>query len=150
MNRLDRANDQRFFIVCGDNEGNHVADLTKLPHKVHAPGELEALLCTRCGLCCNGSFFADVELSGPREAMPLEALGLEIEDDNLLIQPCGALKGTRCSIYSHRPKCCRTFECLLLQRVRRGEVSVPIALQSISDARAAGSKAAFEKLFLGL
>jgi uncharacterized protein len=125
-------------------------DLTKLPAKVHAPGELEAMLCTRCGLCCNGSFFADVELSGTRESAPLEALGLEIEDDNLLIQPCGALKGTRCSIYAHRPKCCRTFECLLLQRVRAGEVSIPVALRKIAQARAGSSKAALEKLFLGL
>jgi uncharacterized protein len=125
-------------------------DLTKLPAKVHAPGELEAMLCTRCGLCCNGSFFADVELSGPRESTPLEALGLEIEDDNLLIQPCGALKGTRCSIYAHRPKCCRTFECLLLKRVRRGEVSMPAALRLIGYARKSRSRAVMEKTFLGI
>ena len=108
------------------------------------------MLCTRCGLCCNGSLFADVELSGPREAAPLEAFGLEIEDDNLLIQPCGALKGTRCSIYSHRPKCCRTFECLLLKRVRRNELSVQAALQQIAQARASHSTAVVEKTFLGI
>lgn len=111
---------------------------------------LESILCTRCGLCCNGALFADVELSGPRESTPLEALGLEIEDDNLLIQPCGALKGTRCSIYSHRPKCCRTFECLLLKRVRRCEVSIPAALKLIDEARASRSITIIEQTFLGI
>jgi hypothetical protein len=85
-------------------------------------------LCTRCGLCCDGTLFADVELAGRAEATRLEVLGLEIEDDDgrgqLLVQPCAALHGTRCTVYAHRPSCCRTFECRLLQDVRRGAVSV--------------------------
>ena len=39
-------------------------------------------LCTRCALCCEGSLFADVELSGPKEAAGLEIVGLKIEDDD--------------------------------------------------------------------
>ncbi|NOT35642.1 MAG: YkgJ family cysteine cluster protein [Candidatus Eisenbacteria bacterium] len=96
-------------------------------------------LCTRCGLCCDGSLFADVELTGPREAERLEGLGLRIEDDDaeseLMLLPCAALKGTRCSVYAHRPACCRTFECGLLQRTRRGRVSVESALVHITEAR---------------
>jgi Fe-S-cluster containining protein len=95
---------------------------------------LESILCTNCGLCCNGSFFADIELSGPREAARLEFAGLEIEDDALLLQPCRALDGKRCSMYAHRPKCCRTFECRLLQRTRRGEISTAAAQQQIDIA----------------
>jgi hypothetical protein len=91
---------------------------------------LESILCTRCGLCCGGSLFADVELSGA-EAARLEFAGLEIEDDSLLLQPCAALKGRKCSIYSHRPKCCRTFECLLLQQAKRGEISIVAATHQI-------------------
>ena len=81
----------------------------------------------------------------------MEAGGCEIEDDSLLIQPCPALKGKRCSIYPHRPKCCRTFECLLLKRVRRGEISVSAALREVDEALVASkrSKAAIEKVFLG-
>src|SRR5438874_1102304 len=49
-------------------------------------------LCTRCGLCCDGSLFADVELANRAEATGLELMGLEIEDDDangaLLTQPC--------------------------------------------------------------
>lgn len=94
---------------------------------------LESILCTRCGLCCNGSLFADIELAGPREAARMEFLGLDIEDDSLLLQPCRALKGTRCSVYAHRPKCCRTFECALLQGAKRGEISIPAALKKIDE-----------------
>ena len=95
-------------------------------------------LCTRCGLCCDGTLFADVELSGRPEATGLEILGLEVEDGDaggpLLVQPCRALRGRRCSIYPHRPACCRTFECRLLQDVRRGAVSVGRAQEHIAHA----------------
>jgi Fe-S-cluster containining protein len=96
-------------------------------------------LCTRCGLYCDGSLFADVELASGDEASALEVMGLEIEDDDeddggLLLQPCGALKGRRCSIYPHRPDCCRTFECRLLQEVKRGMAGVERAKEKIAEA----------------
>jgi uncharacterized protein len=96
-------------------------------------------LCTRCGLCCDGSLFADVELASADEATELEVMGLEIEDADeddggLLLQPCGALKGNRCRIYPYRPDCCRTFECRLLQEVRRGVVVVERASEKIVEA----------------
>ena len=101
---------------------------------------LTDVLCTECGLCCDGSLFADVELSGREEASALEVLGLEIEDADqdhrgLLLQPCRALRGTRCGIYPHRPECCRTFECRLLQEARRGVVTVDWARRRIAEAR---------------
>jgi len=95
---------------------------------------LESILCTKCGLCCDGSLFSDVELSGAREAGRLELAGLEIEDDSLLLQPCVALDVKHCSMYSHRPKCCRTFECRLLKRVRAGVIDVPTAESEIAAA----------------
>jgi uncharacterized protein len=97
-------------------------------------------LCTRCGLCCDGTLFGDVELSGPAEAGRLGALGLDVDSDDadaeLLALPCGALRGTRCNVYSHRPRCCRTFECRLLQEAQRGVVAEALALERIADARA--------------
>jgi Fe-S-cluster containining protein len=97
-------------------------------------------LCTCCGLCCDGSLFADVELVSGDEASALEVMGLEIEDADgdeggLLVQPCGALKGRRCCIYRHRPDCCRTFACRLLQEVKRGAVEIEQAKQKIAEAR---------------
>ena len=95
-------------------------------------------LCTRCGLCCDGTLFADVELAGRAEAAGLEVMGQEIEDDDagggLLVQPCGALQRRRCGIYAHRPECCRTFECRLLQDVRRGSVGLERAGEQIEEA----------------
>ena len=97
-------------------------------------------LCTRCGLCCDGSLFADVELASRREATGLEILGLDVEFDDgdakagLLLQPCRALVGRRCGIYPHRPACCRSFECRLLQDVRAGAVSVERAREHVTDA----------------
>ena len=97
-------------------------------------------LCTRCGLCCDGTLLGDVELTGPAEAARLELLGLDVDTDDadaeLLALPCAALRGARCGIYLERPKCCRTFECRLLQNAARGTVSVERALDQIAEARA--------------
>jgi Fe-S-cluster containining protein len=83
--------------------------------------------------------FADVELASGDEAAGLEAIGMEIEDADgdeggLLLQPCGALKQQRCSIYTHRPECCRTFECRLLKEVEHGAVGVGQAKGKIAEA----------------
>ena len=97
-------------------------------------------LCTRCGLCCDGTLFGDVELTGRREAARLEVLGLDVDADDadveLLSLPCRGLRGTRCSVYAHRPACCRTFECRLLQNAERGAVTVDDALARIAEAKA--------------
>jgi Fe-S-cluster containining protein len=96
-------------------------------------------LCTKCGLCCDGTLFADVELAGQAELARLEIMGMEVESEErntgLLSQPCAALRGTRCGIYAHRPQCCRVFECHLLQSAERGAVTVERALEQIADAR---------------
>jgi uncharacterized protein len=99
---------------------------------------LTDILCTRCGLCCDGSLFADVELATRDQASGLEIMGLEIEDADeadvgLLLQPCRALEGKRCRIYAHRPDCCRTFECRLLQEVKRGTVGVDRAKAKLAE-----------------
>jgi Fe-S-cluster containining protein len=82
--------------------------------------------------------FADAELAS-RETAALEVLGLEIEDADpgepaLLLQPCAAFKGKRCSIYPHRPSCCRTFECRLLRQVENGAISIDGAKEKIANA----------------
>jgi Fe-S-cluster containining protein len=101
---------------------------------------LTGTLCTRCGLCCDGTLFGDVELTGPREATRLEVLGLDVDADDadveLLSLPCRGLRGTRCSVYAHRPRCCRTFECRLLQDAERGAVTADAALTRIAEAKA--------------
>jgi Fe-S-cluster containining protein len=95
-------------------------------------------LCTKCGLCCDGTLFADVELVGQAEVTRLEVMGMDVEDEDrntgLLSQPCAALRRRRCAIYAHRPQCCRVFQCHLLQNAQSGAVTVERALQQIADA----------------
>jgi Fe-S-cluster containining protein len=97
----------------------------------------EELLCTECGLCCDGSLLADVELSGEKEAIAMEFLGLEVNHDDVPVMPlpCCALKGTRCSVYAHRPETCRTFECQLLMDVKGSRMAVDEALALIRSVR---------------
>lgn len=106
-------------------------------NKASMKPNLANVLCIRCGLCCDGSLFADAELA-VRETTALEVLGVEIEDADedepaLLLQPCAAFKRKRCSIYPHRPNCCRTFECRLLKQVESGAVSVDRAKETIAN-----------------
>jgi Fe-S-cluster containining protein len=102
---------------------------------------LGSTLCLQCGLCCDGSLFSDVELANDREASRLELSGVNIEEADedeqhpLLLQPCTALRGMKCSIYKARPECCRTFECQLLQQVSRGITSPKKAMTVIRKAQ---------------
>jgi hypothetical protein len=50
-------------------------------------------------------------------------------------QPCSALEGCRCLIYSQRPVHCRQFECLLLKELQSGKVKEAAALRIIRQAR---------------
>lgn len=95
-------------------------------------------LCLECGLCCSGVIFDDVELRDQSEALSVECLGLEVEENDgayFLVQPCRALKGMKCSVYEHRPECCRSFECLLLKKYQNGTLSRTKAIGVIRNVR---------------
>jgi Fe-S-cluster containining protein len=95
-------------------------------------------LCPKCGLCCNGVLFADVELRKSDDAKRLAELGLLLMKKGrhqAFTQPCACFDGTVCRIYADRPKRCRTFECGLLRRVQAGELDADAALKMIARAR---------------
>ncbi len=95
-------------------------------------------LCTTCALCCNGVLFADVRLQAGDDAARLAALGVELKRRSSTArfpQPCSCLSGNSCGIYADRPSRCRTFECRLLQRALKREVSEKLALKCIQEAR---------------
>jgi len=95
-------------------------------------------LCTACGLCCNGVLFTSVVCSTAAEARRMEALGQPLDRSGGLCsftQPCRQLRDTRCGIYADRPTRCRRFECELLKRVDRGEVSATAAAGCIDSVR---------------
>lgn len=96
-------------------------------------------LCPNCGLCCDSTLFADVELRAGDDARELARLGLPLEDKGrnktAFAQPCACFDGKLCAIYAGRPKRCRTFECGLLKKAGKSELSAGIALKKISEAK---------------
>ena len=95
-------------------------------------------LCPNCGLCCNGVLFADVELRVGDDAGRLAELGLSLTKKGRQLafaQPCACFDGKLCTIYTNRPKRCRTFECGLLKRVQADELDAAVALKTISKTK---------------
>lgn len=101
-------------------------------------------LCPQCGLCCDSTLFADVELHPGDDAQSLKKLGLSLHKKGrgklAFAQPCACFDGRFCRIYGDRPQRCRTFECGLLKRVEAGEMTVITALKKISAAKKQAEK----------
>ena len=103
-----------------------------------SPADFVSQLCPKCGLCCNGVLFADVELRKGDDAQRLAKLGLSLVKkgrQQAFAQPCACFDGTLCRVYTERPKRCRTFECGLLKRVQAGGLDVDVALKTIARAK---------------
>jgi uncharacterized protein len=96
----------------------------------------EDMLCRQCGLCCDGSLFADVIVT-EAEIQPIETrVGYERRDDRVFLQqPCQAFCEGKCQVYPDRPAECRSFECELLRQVKVGETQVSTALYTIKTVR---------------
>jgi uncharacterized protein len=101
-------------------------------------------LCPNCGLCCDSTLFADVELRVGDDAKRLEKLGLSLAKKGktklAFAQPCACFDGKFCTIYADRPKRCRLFQCGLLKKVEAGEMSANAALKKIAEAKALAQK----------
>jgi Fe-S-cluster containining protein len=96
-------------------------------------------LCPNCGLCCDSTLFADVELRAGDGAKRLKKLGLSLYPKTktklAFSQPCACFDGRLCRIYADRPKRCGLFECGLLKRVEAGELTPKAALKKITAAK---------------
>jgi Fe-S-cluster containining protein len=96
-------------------------------------------LCPDCGLCCDSTLFADVELRASDKPARLSRLGLTLLKKTRITtafaQPCACFDGKLCRIYAERPKRCGLFECGLLKKVEAGEMTPAAALKKISAAR---------------
>ena len=96
-------------------------------------------LCPNCGMCCDSTLFADVELRAGDDPKQLKKLGLKIEKKTAtklaFAQPCACFDGKFCQIYGDRPKRCRLFECGLLKRVKAGEMTAVAALKKIRNTK---------------
>ena len=96
-------------------------------------------LCPNCGLCCDSTLFADVELRAGDDAKRLQKLGLTLAKKGrgklAFAQPCACFDGKLWGIYGDRPKRCQTFECGLLKKFEAGELTANVALKKISEAK---------------
>jgi Fe-S-cluster containining protein len=101
-------------------------------------------LCPNCGLCCDSTLFADVELRKGDDPQRLASFGLALVQKTktklAFPQPCACFDGKLCGIYTDRPKRCRLFECGVLKRVGSGELTAGAALEKISRAKAMAEK----------
>jgi Fe-S-cluster containining protein len=130
--------------------------------KTHQPnGTIAEDLCLACGICCDGTLFADVKLQAGDDSGYLRAVGLPIVVPNAgpgrpsaqgslgkFAQPCRAFQGCQCRIYEDRPKHCRDFECVLLKSVKSGKTEGAAAFNIIRVARERAQKV--ERLLLEL
>jgi hypothetical protein len=97
------------------------------------PSSMEKL-CLKCGICCNGVLFRDVELPRGPGADTLRSHGLRLlsgRNKLLLPQPCAALNECYCRAYADRPTHCRDFECGLYKAVSDGRVTSVFAMRAI-------------------
>jgi uncharacterized protein len=96
-------------------------------------------LCPSCGLCCDSTLFADVELRASDKSARLSKLGLTLvrkaKNITAFNQPCACFDGKLCKIYAERPKRCGLFECGLLKKVEAGDLTPPAALKKIIAAK---------------
>ena len=110
----------------------------------HQPTKALDQLCPNCGLCCDSTLFADVELRPGDDANRLRQLGLTLarkgKSKLAFAQPCAGFDGRLCRFYADRPKRCRQFDCGLLKRVEAGEMPVAVALKKISGTKKQAGK----------
>ncbi len=102
--------------------------------------DLQAL-CLECGMCCDGTIFADVKLSPAdmSRIAPSAAIGIGIIKQALK-QPCPGWTGGACAIYRKRPEHCRNFDCALLQKVISARTAPERALNTIRSCRRKAEK----------
>lgn len=95
----------------------------------------ETSLCLACGFCCDGTLFNRVPLL--EAEVPTLKVRLEVvEGQHHARQPCPALDGTACRVYSERPLTCRRYRCLLLEAHEATEVSLAGAVSIVEQTRA--------------
>ncbi|WP_394942477.1 YkgJ family cysteine cluster protein [uncultured Ilumatobacter sp.] len=95
-------------------------------------------LCVACGICCDGILFISVTVTDPSEAEHVRSRGIPVhvvDERHAFDQPCPALSGNGCSIYTDRPLLCHAYRCLLLKQVDAGTMPLADALGFVEAAR---------------
>jgi len=92
-------------------------------------------LCTRCGMCCDGTLFEYVEVneSERQQLAPLFALHPGAKGP-VFHQPCPHALHQRCTVYEVRPETCRKYRCKTLIALDSGEISPQEATRRVDEA----------------
>jgi hypothetical protein len=94
-------------------------------------------LCQSCGLCCDGTLFAQVKLTSKDDVPLLRAAGIDVDSTASRPSfrlPCACHRDGLCHVYDRRPDKCASYRCRLLKRYESGEVSHAAALEIIAQA----------------
>lgn len=98
------------------------------PSPMPAIADPEQSLCTRCGLCCDGTLFERARVLPEDDLSRLEAEGfvlLTVTAGMRFELPCHFHHDHICTVYQQwRPQICHTFRCALLRRLAAGEISL--------------------------
>ena len=98
--------------------------------------EAVSRLCQACGFCCDGTLFDGIVLTAP-DLPGVERVRLPLFHDDgrpTLRLPCPAHVGS-CTVYDDRPSTCRTYQCLLVDRLELGELDLESALLRVERLR---------------
>lgn len=96
-----------------------------------------SLLCTACGLCCQGMFHGHANVKD-NEVIALQARGLVMLSGSrkpAFSLPCKLLESHGCSIYPERPQACRSYRCRLLDRYLAGQVDLEQGLAVVEKVK---------------
>ena len=104
-------------------------------------------LCLGCGLCCSGILFSGAQMRMD-EIPRARELGMEVvvtpetgasgwDSAYKFRQPCPCHQDGRCSAYENRLSVCRAYQCRLLERYQRWEVTLAQALGQVRKVEAA-------------
>jgi Fe-S-cluster containining protein len=93
----------------------------------------EGTLCTTCAMCCDGTLFGVVpvvkdEVDSVAHLFPLEVFG----DQTGFTQPCQYCAQGGCAVYIDRPKTCRSYACVTLKAMRKGEIDFATARSRVT------------------
>ena len=81
-------------------------------------------ICTKCGLCCDGTIFNTVSVSEHEKQRLGGVLNVaQTGNGGAFDLPCCAFKSGLCSIYQEKPSACAKYRCKLLKNVEAGRLS---------------------------
>ena len=95
-------------------------------------------LCLKCGLCCDGTLFYSVAIDVERDDETFALLGVStavVMGEVSVLHPCAAHVQGVCTIYHDRPHICRTYQCKLLQEMKKDTISWELACALVAETK---------------